>query len=451
MSTGTCKHFLIGLSSLATVVVCTGVSPPPASSPESSASSRAAPLVPAVCFAPGTPVSEMEATTAEVGTLGYATSLLAPEQFQFSDGNRWSATATDGGGLGQGDPTTLTWSIVPDGTSIFGYIGEATANSNLRAFLNSIYGSQAVWLPIFESVFERWEELTGVHYVYEPNDDGSAWTQFSIAGGQLGVRGDVRIAGHTLDGGSGVLAYNFFPNTGDMVLDTADSTFTLTGGDSLRLRNVLAHEHGHGLGLDHVCPLNGTKLMEPILALGFDGPQHDDILAGQRGYGDRFEHNDGAGSASDLGSLEVGLLELGDLSIDDNADSDVYAFTLTAPSGLEAALTPVGFTYLSGPQNPNGSCSSGTSFNSLPIHDLGLRVRDAAFDVVTTVDATGEGQSEALDELQLPAGQYYLEIFGDNSNAAQLYQLDVTVIEGLEIFTDGFESGNVTAWSASVP
>lgn len=409
------------------------------------------PLRPAVCFAPGTPVEEMEITTAEVNSLGLATSSLDPEPFVFNDSDRWSATATDGSGLSQGDPMTLTWSIVPDGTSIFGYIGEPTADSNLQSFLNGIYGSEAAWLPVFESVFERWSELSGIQYVYEPNDDGSDWTVFTIAGGQLGVRGDIRISGHAIDGTFGVLAYNFFPNTGDMVLDTSDASFTSTGGNSLLLRNTVAHEHGHGLGFEHVCPLDDTKLMEPILALAFDGPQHDDILAVQRGYGDRFEHNDGSGSATDLGVLDVGRVELSDVSVDDNADGDVFGFTLSAPSGLEADLVPVGFTYLSGPQNNNGSCSAGSTFNSLPIHDLGLRVRNAGFGVVATVDATGAGQSEALSELQLPAGQYFVEIFGDTSNEAQLYRLDLTVIEGLEIFTDGFESGNTAVWSGSLP
>ncbi|MEM8681384.1 MAG: hypothetical protein AAGF97_18715, partial [Planctomycetota bacterium] len=36
--------------------------------------------------------------------------------FQF--GTRWSRTAVSGAGLTQGDPTTLTWGFVPDGTNI---------------------------------------------------------------------------------------------------------------------------------------------------------------------------------------------------------------------------------------------------------------------------------------------------------------------------------------------
>ena len=59
---------------------------------------------------------------------------------------------------------------------------------------------------------------------------------------------DMRMAGHPIDGNSGILAFNYFPNTGDMVIDTSDNFFATTTSNSLRLRNVLAHEHGHGLG-----------------------------------------------------------------------------------------------------------------------------------------------------------------------------------------------------------
>ena len=45
-------------------------------------------------------------------------------------GSRWSGTATDGFGLTQGDPTTITWSFIPDGTFISGGVGEPASNSD---------------------------------------------------------------------------------------------------------------------------------------------------------------------------------------------------------------------------------------------------------------------------------------------------------------------------------
>src|SRR5690606_8662652 len=148
---------------------------------------------------------------------------------QISDGSRWTVTATNGYGLKQGDPTTLTWSIVPDGVAISGAIGEPSAPSNLRAFLNGIYGSEAAWLPIFQQVFDRWSEITGITYVYEPNDDRVA---LFGSPGVRGVRADLRIGGHRIDGNSNVLAYNYYPNNGDMVIDTADAFYTNTSNNS---------------------------------------------------------------------------------------------------------------------------------------------------------------------------------------------------------------------------
>jgi len=106
-----------------------------------------------------------------------------------------------------------------------------------------------------------------------PNDDGNPISNVGSAyPGSLGVRGDVRIGGHLIDGNSNILSYNYFPNNGDMVIDTADNFYENLTGNSLGLRNVLAHEHGHGLGFEHVCLINQTKLMEPFISFAFDGP-----------------------------------------------------------------------------------------------------------------------------------------------------------------------------------
>ncbi|MEM9556404.1 MAG: matrixin family metalloprotease [Acidobacteriota bacterium] len=399
-------------------------------------------LVPMTCFAQGSDPSLVEAAHQRFWDARLRTSLQPPsgeQGFTFNDADRWSVTATDGAGLGQGDPTTLTWSIVPDGTSIFGYNGEPTSPSNLRAFLNSIYGSQAVWLPIFQGVFDRWSELNGVSYVYEPNDDGSPWTSTNIAAGQLGVRGDVRISGHFIDGNSNVLAYNFFPNFGDMVLDTGDNTYTNTSNGSLILRNILAHEHGHGLGLFHVCPVSQTKLMEPFLSTAFDGPQFDDILATNRGYGDNLESNDTVGTSTSLGSIASGSgVVVGAVSIDDNSDGDVYAFGVSGASSLDVSLTPVGGTYLSGPQNPNGSCSPGSNYNAGDNQNLRFDViASNGSTVLASVDAVGAGSTETLSGLALSgAGTYYIDVAGPN-NEAQLYELAIDVAGG------GSGGGNV--------
>lgn len=410
---------------------------------------------PEVCFAPGTDralVNAYAQALAEARSAAATSSLAAP-MAQLGDGSRWSWTATDGYGLGQGDPTTLTWSVVPDGVAISGAIGEPAAPSNLRAFLNGIYGSPATWLPIFQQVFDRWSEITGITYVYEPNDDGAALFN---ASGSLGVRADVRIGGHTIDGNYGVLAYNYYPNNGDMVLDTGDAFYANTGNGSIRLRNTLAHEHGHGLGFAHSCPINQTKLMEPYLTTAFDGPQHDEIHGATRAYGDPFEDNDVAGGASDLGSLGNGTVTLGHLSVDDDTDSDYFRFTVGANKKASVSVTPIGASYLMGTQNQNGSCSAGSSFSTLAQNDVALQIL-AGNGTTVLGNASGQpaGNGESLANVALPggAGSYYVRVQPGTSNAAQLYQLAVTIGDVAsmpdDIFSDGFDAPGLDAWSSA--
>ncbi len=53
-------------------------------------------------------------------------------RFRFS--NRWTETVKDGSIVANlGKPVTLTWSYLPDGTSITGYNGEGTSASQLYA------------------------------------------------------------------------------------------------------------------------------------------------------------------------------------------------------------------------------------------------------------------------------------------------------------------------------
>lgn len=367
-----------------------------------------------VLWAPDTPLELIEAAESSFAAVG------DPHDGLFEESERWSRTATDGSGLRQGDPTTLTWSIVPDGTSISGFNGEPSAPSDLRARFDEIYGSIDVWLPVVTQVFDRWSELSGVTYVYQEADDGVSLNSWNS--GVLGTRSDVRIGGHFIDGNSGVLAYNFYPNGGDMVIDTADSFFNNTNSNSRRLRNTLAHEAGHGLGLQHVIPTNRTKLMEPYLTTAFDGPQFNDILAVHRGYGDPFEGNDTIGSAVHFGDVTDDAFRVDNVSIDDDADVDFFSFTLTSASSIDVVLTPVGPTYSLG--NHGGSSSS---FNASTQSDLTLTVFDADGSIVlASVDAGGVGDNEIIADLPLESpGTYFIRITG-NADHAQMYELDVS-------------------------
>ena len=382
---------------------------------------------PAVCFAPGTSPTYVERVYRQL----QADKAPVGSPFQFNLGFRWSSTATNGGGLGQGFPTTLTWSVVPDGTFIpSAFNGDPAGNSNLRARLNGIYGSQAVWQPIIQQALDEWASRTGTNYVFE-NDDGAALPSTSSLGspGVLGVRGDVRIAGRIIDGDSGILAYNWFPNAGDMVIDTADNFYDNTSSGSLRLRNVVSHEHGHGLGIDHVCPVAQTKLMEPFFSSNFVGPQHDDTLAGQRGYGDDRENNDAAAQGTSFGAVGNGTFAANGGGLDDNSDLDFYRFTVTAGKQVDVTLTPVGATYVQGPQNSNGTCTPGTSFNSLVQNDVALQViATNGTTVLASANVNPAGGTETLNNIGLTtAGQFFIRVSAGGNDTVQLYNLSFTV------------------------
>jgi hypothetical protein len=371
-------------------------------------------LPPMTCFAPGTDSEFVEAIN-NLHTLASSIS--------FQANSRWSSTATNGGGLSQGDPTTLTYSFVPDGTFVPNLIG-VSGNSNFRSWMNGIYGNQATWQPLFDQVFARWAELCGLSYQFEPNDDG---VTLNNAPGQLGVRGDVRIAAIAIDGNSNTLAYNNFPNDGDMVFDSADNFYNTTSGNSRRLRNVTAHEHGHGIGMNHVCPIQQTKLMEPFYSGSFDGPQLDDILLGHRHYGDNDEPNNSLAQTTDLGNVNTStFLGRQNLSIDDNSDRDFFEINLTEPAEIVIAVAPAADEYLNGPQNFNGSCSAGTLTDYNSIHNLRISVytEDDLFNPQATANENPAGQSEFLTYQAESAGTVWIEIDAStNTNSVQRYSL----------------------------
>lgn len=397
---------------------------------------------PHLLFAPDTPLDYVERFQ------HHEHDEMEISEFRLAD--RWQSTATDGtGGAGPiGSPIIVTWSIVRDGVPIQGFAGEAASASNLVGTFRGIYGifhdpgdtdfQGEAWFEAIEASFDRWSDVSGVTYVYEPNDDGAS---FAFSSGVVGVRGDVRVGGHRIDGNSGTLAYNFYPDTSDMVIDTADSFYTNTASNSLRLRNVVTHEAGHGLGLAHVESNNASFLMEPFINLSFDGPQLDDILGAHRGYGDANEPgsgNDSATTATGLGAINPGqTVEIGTdgpdtfvaandvdfVSIDDDSDVDYYSFNVSAGSELDVLLTPLGPTYNEGPQNGSQSAYATGAFSDLSVQI----VAPDGSTILAAADNTGLGGSEAINDLALSAaGTYYARISGAN-NAVQLYQLELTV------------------------
>ncbi|MEM8679758.1 MAG: pre-peptidase C-terminal domain-containing protein, partial [Planctomycetota bacterium] len=279
--------------------------------------------------------------------------------------------------------------------------------------------------------------------------------------GFVGVRADVRIGGNFIDGAGGssnTLAFNNFPQNGDMTFDTADGgSFSNSSLNFRFFRNTIMHEHGHGTGYFHVESANGRFLMEPFIQTNFDGPQFDDVLGLHRGYGDFFEKsnggqgNDTVGNATDLGVIPTASMvsigvdgnenfvvtsnETDFVSIDDNSDVDFYSFTVNAPSTVDVTLDPVGPTYLQGPQ-----FGTQASYVTSEFSDLTLQLYDTdGTTLLASQNAGGLGFTESIVDFDLSgAGEYYLRISGAQ-NTAQMYQLDVGVESSVMVLPGDFD------------
>ncbi|QEG37437.1 matrixin family metalloprotease [Bythopirellula goksoeyrii] len=371
--------------------------------------------------------------------------------YAFFSNGRWTFTATDGPTGTSGSPTTLTWSIVPDGTPIPG-----RNPSNLIAFFDGLYGSGDGGIdlqtrPWFKDVvaasFDRWTALSGLTFQYEQQDDGATLGNFS---GILETRGDIRLGGTFLDGQGGTSAQAGFIPNGDITVDTGDSLFYANPTDNfLNLRNTLTHEVGHSLGLGHI-DSTASFLMEPSYNGTFDGPQIDDLRGVHQLYGDSRERgsmgpqpNNTLETATNLGILADGQsLQIGTditastvitssqtdfLSIANLNDVDFFSFTIESGSILNVVLTPSGPNYF---EKISGAAGSQTITRSSQVSNLKFDIygpaSEGSAELLTTVDAAPIGQIETLQEFMLAtAGEYFVRVSG-STNDVQLYKLSLS-------------------------
>ncbi len=327
---------------------------------------------------------------------------------------RWTVTATNPSTGSTGNPITITWGFVPDGTWADG------GSSNLFAVFTGAWGSLG-WQDKIRNAFQRWQNVIGITYV-EVSDDGAAMPNNA---GVLGVRGDVRIGGRSIDGASNVLAYNYYPNNGDMVLDTDDIDFYRNPVSNYgNLKNVVCHEHGHGFGLGHVIPTDCTKLLEPYICSPTIavGPRDDDIRGGMRDYGDRYENNDTNASPTNVGAIADSLV-IADLSID-NGNTDVDWYRVTLPSTrLTVQADPVGSSYSVG---PDGGTEAWVATDSISDLDIGLY--DAiGTTLLASATSAGLGETEELNYYAAAAGDYQIKVYrkAGTGNDVQRYAMSI--------------------------
>ncbi len=372
---------------------------------------------------------------------------LATHAANFNDNSRWMSTATDGTLPGIGSPMTLTWSIMPDGLRLGTFSTDPATNptpvSRLIARFDNLYNVPQVdrvadltarpWFAEMQTVFNIYSSKTGITYVYV-TDDGAA----NGAGGALGARGDVRIGGTDL---SGNFAYNGFPPSGDMVINTASGVFS----NPSTLRLIFGHEHAHGLGLGHVV-VDGSNSLSVVAGSGgnSNGAQLDDLSALLRAYGDVREKSPGDGTlanARPLGALPVSsLLTVGTLATNlpvaaadtdfpfssHSTDVDFFKFSVASAQRVIVKLTPQGPTYSYLPEG-----GSTATINLSKQADLSLQLQNSVGTVLATGDLGGTPPFEGV-VFDLPAaGNYHVRV-GNNSNKGQFYRLDIGTVAAFE-------------------
>ncbi len=354
----------------------------------------------------------------------------------------------------QAAPAHLTYSFPRDGT-LWGLRSEPVPFNNLNATLKDVFGEKNLDLgrEYIRQAIAAWGIATGVTYT-EVADDGSPMDEDPT---RVSTRGDIRIGG--LDFDPSTIAYNGFPvpvgnaeGGGDMVLNSfffQNGQFMADPFDSYRyFRNIVAHEHGHGLGYFHVAPCIGHTMQLLLIPPGDNPVGIDEWRGGGRNYGDRLAPNHTQAEATsllqpsvvaDLVRSDVVLrsLALNGANGPNGTNEDWFTFGVPRNSSLTVSVSPIGGEYEVGDPGENcalicpvnGFAEAGGDClrNAQQAGNLALELHDRN-GLVQAVDAGGLGDPETL--VISTGGQYWLRVHDVGPNPAQdltvqLYDLEL--------------------------
>ena len=440
-------------------------------------------------FVPGTSQAYMDAVNDE---LAARRARMGVEE-RFTLNTRWA----DGGV--NGDPISITYSFVPDGLMLPGMIAKAAEPAGpSRMFIDfdeNFDGFREFWIALLAESFtgtrfDSWGSASGITFTRvtgppeDPDgagplpeapvdwDNGSPWGDDGPILGGGAELGDIRIAAKFIDGIGGVFGYAFPPDDpmypGEIVLDV-DEFWQDPSFGFRRLSNIPSHLVGIAIGMDLSCPINDTKIMEPISdEKDLLGPGLDDIRGVQVLYGDAYENNDVFDVATlplfpfdPVESLLGQEFNVPNLSIDQQIDADLFLIQIPEELGetvdidVRIEALPVGIIYPIGETN-NGACGGVTITNkdARIAQNLRISLRDAnGLSVADYRDVDGDsvsadglgyinladaGDPEIIIATIVVPGTYYVEISssgGADPLDPQLYDLVVRI--GNQIFSNG--------------
>jgi len=239
-------------------------------------------------------------------------------------------------------PNLITYSFMPDGTSLGGI------PSNLQATLNAHFAT-AAWQAQFADAAAVWEKVANVNFSLV-TDNGSP---LGVSGNQQDDTrfGDIRIGGYAMS--SSILAFAFLPPPANGGTDAGDIFFNTTqlwqiNGTTYDLMTVAIHEFGHALGMGH--STDTAAAMYPAYITTKQAVDADDISGIQSIYNARQPDvfnvkasNDSPRSAADISSYigTNGQLTLSGLDLTPPVTigtNDIEWYKITVPASTTGTM-----------------------------------------------------------------------------------------------------------------
>jgi len=322
------------------------------------------------------------------------------ENWFVSSGWKWSQP----GGLGTPVTITYSYSNLLDG----GLRGGLTADQ-LRAAVEEALG--------------LWAQVAPLNFV-EMVDNGPAVSDGSYFGSGYP---QIRIGHEYIDGSTGanVLAHAWFPTggglAGDVHLDNAN-TWKLGPNGGIDVIEVLAHELGHALGLDHQPTSGASAIMNPYYGGRFTTGLGSSYLLEDDIAGIRAIYGFGTGSVIPLDSPGEGA------PADDHGNSAATATALTLGAPISGVIEVGGDQdWFSFQATAGATYILQTALGTLPDSTLRLYASNGTTLLRTNDNGAGIGPASRIEWTASTSGTYYVSVQAALGTQVGTYALSTSV------------------------